>query len=314
MAKTKDYYSVLGVAEKADADEIKKAYRTLARKYHPDRNPSDKHAEERFKEVQEAYETLSDPKKRKRYDLSRRNPFSFGDGFATSTGGRFYRAPDGTFVRTDPGGAGSDVGDLFGGVGDFFSRLFNGGEAPFPGSGVGQGEARRADRYNIDARSSLTFEEALRGGRTEVTLPDGEKVRINIPRGMKPGFKVRLRGRGRPDPTGKRGYLYVTFDVKPHPDFRREGNDLYTAVTINALEAMLGAQRAITNAYGKRIKLNIAPGTQPGETLRLRNQGVETDDGTGDLYVVTEVSIPRNLCEAQQAAFRRAARDAGLIE
>lgn len=311
MPTLKNYYDVLGVKENASADEIKKIYRKLAQKYHPDRNPDKPEAEERFKEVQEAYDVLSDAKKRKQYDRLRKNPFGpFGGGFSARNGDRFYRAPDGTYVRYpsggDPGQAG-DFGDLFGdalgGIGDFFGRIFSGEE-------TGNNTAKARSAITI----SLSFEEALKGGKTEVELPDGKKVRLPIPKGVRSGFKVRLRERGHTDPrTGKRGDVYVTFKVDPHSTFRRKDNDLYVTETINAIEAMLGTTRHITNPYGKRIKVPIHTGTQPGAKLRLKGQGIQTDKHTGDLYVEVEVTIPEHLTEAQRTALRNAAKKAGLL-
>ena len=314
MPGKKDYYNILDVSEHASADEIKKAYRKLARKYHPDRNPGDAKAEERFKEIQEAYEVLSDPKKRKQYDRVRKSPgygTFFGDTYTTQNGGRYYRAPDGTYVHVDTKGGGRGggfgFGDLFGDLGDLFKGVFTGGE---PQTGHSAQSATDLDRRTT---VRLPFKKALEGGKTEVALPDGKKVRIAYPKGVADGYTVRLRGRGAAGPGGRRGDFYVTFEVTPHPRFRREGNDLYTKVTVNAFEAMLGATRHVTTAYGKRIKLTIPKGTQPGDKLRLRGQGVATDKGTGDLYVEIEVTIPKNLSAEQEALLRDAAERAGLI-
>jgi len=318
MPDSKDFYKVLGVKEDATADEIKKAYRKLARAYHPDQNQDKPNAEERFKGIQGAYEVLSDPKKRKQYDQARKAPFGsiFSDSYTTSNGGRFYRAPDGTYVRFDTGdGSGSGMGDLFGdeglfgGIGDLFGRVFRGGETqqdPNERSTRGRSGDRQATIH-------LTFEKALEGGKTEVNLPEGKTVRITIPKGVRPGFKVRLRGRGSPGPGGQRGDFFVTFDVKPHPRFERKDDDLYTQEQITALEAMVGTTRSITNAYGGQIKLPIPRGAQPGEKLRLRGQGIKTDKHTGNLYVELTVTIPKNITPEQADALREAARKAGLL-
>lgn len=315
MPALKNYYTVLGVSENANAEAIKKAYRKLAREYHPDHNPDKPNAEDRFKEIQEAYSTLSDPKKRKQYDLRRKNPFGgFDQGFSTRNGDRFYRAPDGTYVRhnprRDPGGDAGDVfgdilGDSLGGIGDFFSRMF-GGEEPEPKSTSRQGK-------NIETNVQLSFTQALKGGKTEVSLPDGERIRINVPKGVRPGFKIRLKERGRAGFNGKRGDLFIVFQVADHPKFRRENDDLYVTETISAFEAMLGTTRHINNAYGKRIKVPIPAGTQPDAKLRLKGQGIQTTKGTGDLYVEIEVTVPEKLSEKQRETLRKAAEQAGLL-
>ena len=252
MAKTKDYYKVLGVGEKATSDEIKKAYRKLARELHPDKNPDDPKAEARFKEVQEANEVLSDSAKRREYDAMRKNPFGAGPGFQTGTGSEFYQRPDGTYVRFERGGSrrpSADDEDPFGSFGDIFGRVFN-----------QQGGRTRAGR-DIESTVQLSFEQSLEGGKREVSLPDGEHVRITIPKGVKNGFRVRLKGRGQQG-AGGRGDLFVTFVVAPDARFKREGNDLVLTETISVFEAMLGTQHSLTTAYGKQIKLTIPPGTR----------------------------------------------------
>lgn len=324
MPQTKDYYDILGVDEDASADEIKKAYRKLAREYHPDRNPDKPDAEEKFKEIQEAYSVLSDEEKRREYDARRRSPFGdqgfggAGSGQRRGGGRRTYRSPEGFNVRFEQGGDAFDEGG-FGGIGDIFDSFFGGrGGArtetrdPFGGQ---QRQRQRQQRTGRDVETTLRipFEQALRGGKTEVTLPDGETVRINIPKGVRSGFKIRLRGRGKSGPRGQRGDLYVTFEVQDHPRFRREGDNIYVTETVNAAEAMLGTTRHVPTPYGQHIKLDIPPGTQPGEKLRVRGQGVETEDGRGDLYVEVEVSIPENLSSSQREAIREAAEQADLV-
>jgi DnaJ-class molecular chaperone len=300
----KDYYQILGVSESASAEAIKKAYRKLARKYHPDKNRGDKEAEERFKEVQEAHEVLSSATKRREYDARRRNPFGPGGDFTTSAGGRFYEAPDGGYVRFGGGAGEGGIGDMFGGVGDLFERFFSTPEA----------EQRRS-KESLDVRTSLKipFEKALSGGTTQVRLPSGEKVRLTIPRGVEDGFKIRLKGRGRPGAGGKRGNVYVTFHVEDHPRFRRQGNNLLVKERISALEAILGTTRNIAMPYGKTVKLSVAAGTQPGTRLRLREQGIQSEAATGDLVVEIEVAVPADLSDEQRAALEEAARRAGLL-
>ena len=324
MPTVKDYYEILGVSEKATAGEIKKAYRKLAREFHPDQNPDKAGAEDKFKEIQEAYSVLSDEQKRKEYDARRKNPFgAFGDGFGTAGRRGEYRRPDGTHIRFDTGG-GSPFGGQSpfgeetpfgegsaGSFSDIFSRFF-GGEVPPEDPFAGQRERRSRGR-DIETTLNLSFEEALRGGKTEVTLPDGTRVRIDIPRGVASGYKIRLKDRGAEGPGGQRGDLYVTFHVQANPQFRRDGDDLYTTVRVNAFEAMFGLKRSVRTPYDKQIKITIPKGSQPGDRLRLREQGVETDSGRGDLYVEIEVEIPKELSAAQEKVLRDAAEKAGLL-
>lgn len=302
MAEISDYYRILEVDEGASAAEVKKAYRRLARAYHPDRNPDDPGAEERFKGVQEAYEVLSDPEKRKAYDRLRRNPFAgYGAGYGGFDNGRSAAPVDLSDLFGGAAGAEGVGGE--GGFGSFFSQLFEEPRARPPARG-----------RDVESTVSLTFDQALRGGKTELKVGEEEPLRLTIPKGVRSGFKVRVRGRGRPAPGGgEPGDLYVTFRVEPSPRFRREGDNLHVAETISAMEAILGTTRAITNAYGRTIKVQIPPGTQPGERLRLRGQGVETESRPGDLYVEVQVSIPRHLTDAQREGLERCARQHGIL-
>jgi len=317
MPAVNDYYEVLGVSEGANADEIKKAYRKLAREHHPDRNPDKPTAEAKFKEIQEAYSVLSDEKKRKEYDLSRKNPFAgFGDGYGTRGRQGEYRAPDGSYIRFDTSGGGSPFGEgtpfeeTGGSFGDIFGRFF-GGEAP--ADPFGPGRQRRTRGRDIQTTLNISFDEALKGGKREVALPDGTRVRIEIPKGVESGFKIRLKGRGAEGAGGQRGDLYVTFNVEPHSRYRRDGNDLYKKVKVNAFEAMFGVRRSVRTPYGKQIKITIPAGSQPGDRLRLRDQGVETETGRGDLYAEIEVEIPKDLPSEHADAIRQAAEEAGLL-
>lgn len=277
MFEATDYYQTLEIDEAASADAVKQAYRRLALAYHPDHNPGDVGAEERFKSVQSAYEVLADPTRRAAYDHARHSPFA----------------------RADPSGSSAGPGP-FGGV-DVFSFFFN-------------DEARTTTRgADVEAQLQLTFDQALRGGTTEIPVHDGEPVRLVVPRGVRTGVKIRVAGRGRPAEGGPPGDLFVTLRVGPSPRFRREGDHLHIGETVSALEAILGAARAITNAYGQTIRVTIPAGTQPGERLRLRGQGVVTDKRVGDLFVEVHVMVPRELTDDQRAELERAAQKIGLL-
>ena len=273
MPEATDYYSVLGVPETADTASIKRAYRDLAHLHHPDRNGGA--AADAFVAAQEAYMVLSDPDARRAYDRSR------AASFVPLDAGRYHDAFLNGF---------EDVGRPHGGA--RFSTTTS---------------------ADIETQVQLTFSQALRGGRTEVRLASGESVRLTLPQGIRSGVKVRVRGYGRPLTGGERGDLYVTFRVDRDERFRREGDNLHVVERVSALEAMIGTTRSITNAYGQTIKVPIAPGTQPGERLRLRGQGIVTKKRTGDLFVEIHVTVPRSLSEAQRAELEAFARQLGIL-
>lgn len=266
MAEISDHYKTLDVAETASAAEIKRAYRTLARAFHPDRSGGDAASLRRFRSIQEAYEVLSDQKARSAYDSLRHHGFAFfGNG---------------------------------GGQHEAYARFF-GAKAP---------EANP----DAEAEVRLSFEESLMGGKAEIRVPDGSTAMIPIPKGVRSGVKVRFKGRGLTSPEG-RGDLYVMFRVAPSARFRREGNDLHIVEPISVMDALLGTNRAITNAYGRNIKIQIPPGTQPGERLRLRGQGVQTASKRGDLYVEVQVTVPRSLTPEQRAELTECVHRIGLV-
>ena len=280
MLETTDYYDTLGIDPHAPAEAVKQAYRRLALAYHPDRNAGDASAEERFKAVQGAYEVLVDAARRAAYDRSRRNPLAGVRLFD-----RAQRPPT-------PGGAHADV----------FSFFFE--DQP-------QAPARGAD---VEAQLQLTFDQALRGGTTDFPLSTGDALRLVVPRGVRTGVKIRVSGRGKAAAGGGTpGDLFVTLRVDASPRFRREGDHLHIVETVSAIEAILGTARSITNAYGQTIRVAIPAGTQPGERLRLRGQGVATDKRTGDLFVEVNVMVPRELTDAQRATLEAAAQEAGLL-
>ena len=286
MAETTDYYQLLGVDETASAEAIKRAYRSLARESHPDRNPGDIEAEEQFKLLQVAYSVLSHPERRRAYDVARRDPFGLGGGL---DGVLRPSVRGSSFNRTD-------------GFDPLLSFFFGDDSTP-----------RSAPGTDVEAHVRLTFDQSLRGGKTEVRLTDGEPIRLTVPKGVRSGLKVRVRGHGRPGPSGERGDLFVTFRVDPSPRFRREGDNLHVIETVSAIEAVVGATRSLTNAYGQTVKVHIPPGTQPGERLRLRGQGVVTKLRAGDLFVEVQVTVPRELSDEQREELAATARRLGLL-
>jgi len=204
-------------------------------------------------------------------------------------------------------------------MGDIFESFFGGGgggrqQARTQGPFQQQRRQQAARGQDIETTLRISFQEALNGGKRQVKLPGGETIRLSVPQGVRDGYKVRLRGRGQQGPRGQAGDLYVTFRVSNHPRFRRKGDDVYLTESISAFEAMLGTSRKIPTPYGQKIRLNVPSGSQPGEKLRLKGQGVKTSDGQGDLYVELDVQIPEGLTESQRERVRSAAEDAGLLD
>jgi DnaJ-class molecular chaperone len=274
MSAKRDYYALLEVGEGAGPAEIKRAYYRLARRLHPDVTGGDAAASELFKSVHAAYRVLADPLKRNAYDRAR----ALDDAESASVGDR---------------GLDSSA----------FATLFDLSAEQNPES------AATAASRDLALQVKLTFRQALLGGATSVRLPTGDTIRLPVPRGARHGLKIRVPSGA----VGTAGDLYVTFRVEPDARFRREGDDLHVVECISALEAMLGTTRALANAYGRIVRLPIPPGTQPGDRLRLKGQGVETATDRGDLYVEVQVEVPRELSDEQRAMLARAARRCGLL-
>jgi curved DNA-binding protein len=294
----KDYYKILGVERKASEEEIRKAYRDLAKQYHPDRNPDNKQAEERFKEINEAYQVLSDPQKRSVYDRvgsdysnwqRRGAPGDFN--WEEYTGGGGF--PGGARVNME------DLEEMFGGGGvgfsDFFRTLFGMREA--------QNAARsRAQEYQ--QALDITLEEAYKGA-TRLMQNNGKQKQVRIPPGVRTGSKVRVAGAG---PNGTD--LYLIIDVKEDSRFERRGNDLHTTATVNVFTAILGGEAEVETLDGT-IKLNVPAGTQPEQVFRLAGRGmpnVKNADQKGDLYVRLKVQIPKYLSAKQRELLDEASR------
>ncbi|MCX8023998.1 MAG: J domain-containing protein [Thermanaerothrix sp.] len=299
----KDYYKILGVDRNATEEEIKKAYRRLAMKYHPDRNPGDKSAEEKFKEINEAYEVLGDPEKRKRYDALGESYFRWQQSGAPGDFNWqewFAQGPVGTrTVRID-------LDDLFGDLGgfsDFFSAIFGGMPSATTRT---TGRRTRQTTPAVEQPVQITLEEAYRG-TTRLIQVDGRRLEGKIPPGARTGTKVRLAGQGPVGPNGQRSDLYLVIEVLPDPRFERKDDDLYTEVTIDLYTAVLGGQVTVPTLSGDVI-LTIPPGTQPGQIFRLSGRGMpnlRNPQKYGDLYVKVKVELPRHLTPQQRALFEQ---------
>ncbi len=277
----KDYYATLGVSKNAADKEIKKAFRKLAREFHPDNNPGDAVAEARFKEVNEAYDTLSDADDRKEYDHVREMGYFVGD-----QGGRQQ------YVRVEDvfggGMGGGGFQDLLGGLGDIF------------GQGARRQQPRPMAGRNLQSDLSLSFHEALAGPTKTVGI-DGRTVKVKVPQGIADGTKVRLKGKGEPGANGgPAGDLFVRVHVASHPVFGRSGKrDLTIAVPVTFAEAALGAVIQIPTLDGD-TKIRVPAGTQGGTTMKVSGKGVETSNGSGDLLVTIEVTVPTDLSDTQR--------------
>ncbi|MGA9350683.1 MAG: DnaJ C-terminal domain-containing protein [Anaerolineae bacterium] len=310
----KDYYKILGVDRNAEEKGIKKAYRKLARQHHPDVNPGDKAAEERFKDINEAYEVLSDPEKRQKYDQlgsswqqwqrTGRDPSGF-DWSQWFSGAQ----PGGGRVRVEYADLG-DLGDLFGsgGFSDFFRSVFGGMGAPRTGWTQAQ-QARPRQGQDYTQPVEITLEEAFQG-TTRTIQKDGRRLEVKIPPGVVTGSKVRVAGEGSPSIAGgASGDLYLEVKVLPHSTFEREGDDLRCEVPVNLYTAVLGGEVKVPTLSGD-VMLNIPPETQGGRTFRLRGKGMpnlRNPKKRGDLYARLRVQVPQKLSQREKELFRELA-------
>jgi DnaJ-class molecular chaperone len=327
----KDYYSTLGVAKTATEKEIKQAYRKLARKFHPDVNPGDKSAEAKFKEINEAYEVLGDPEKRKKYDELGANwrmyeqagaagganpfagsPFGGGGGWNVNFGGGGSRGSGGFRTMTE-----DEMREMFGDANpfsDFFQTFFGGsmGAQPDePGSPrTGRARPRTRAGRDLEHEIELGLEDAFHGTtrRLDISM-DGQRrtVDVRIPAGVGEGSKVRVSGEGESGTGGgKSGDLYLRIHLTPHPRFERKGRDLYTHVPLPLTTAVLGGEAEVVTLAGKPLRLKIPPTTQNGQVFRLKGHGMPTagkPDQTGDLYATVDVQLPTTLTPEQRTHF-----------
>ncbi|WP_433863689.1 DnaJ C-terminal domain-containing protein [Sphingobacterium thalpophilum] len=293
-----DYYKVLGIDKTASADDIKKAYRKLARKYHPDVNPNDNEAKQRFQEINEANEVLSDPEKRKKYD-------QYGEHWQH---GEEYEKAQQQYRNAQSSG-----GNPFGGSGsyeytgnfddgqfsDFFEQMF--------GSRRGGGRQSTFRGQDFNAELTLSQQQAYTTHQQTFSI-NGKSIRITIHAGVEDGQKIKLKGYGAEGINGgPKGDLYITMNITPDPNFRRQGNDLYTSLDVDLYTAILGGE-ATLDTYGGKIKLKIKPESQNGSRMRLRGKGfpVYRKEGEfGDLYVTLNIKMPGNLSDQERALFQQ---------
>jgi molecular chaperone DnaJ len=291
----KDFYAILGVSKDASDADIKKAYRKLARKHHPDTNSGDPASERKFKDITEAHSVLSDPEDRQQYDAIR----AMGSGARFSAGGQGGAPGNGGF---------EDVfSNLFGGGGGGGSR--RGGQVPpefadlFGGGGGFGGFGQQAPRKGADrtASTSISFAGSIKGTTIGLREANGEVIDVRIPAGIKDGQSVRVRGKGSPGSAGP-GDLIVKVTVSPHPVFIREDNNIRIHVPVTFDEAALGGQIEVPTLTGESVKMKVPAGSATGRTLRLKGRGVKTSKATGDLLVTLDVVVPQNLSKEAKAA------------
>lgn len=272
----KDYYQILGVTKSADGAAIKKQYRKLARELHPDKTKGDKKLEDRFKAVSEAYDILSDDKKRREYDDAR-EAFKSGRVPPNMQGGQGFN--------------GGDFTDMFGPGGDIFSTLFGG--------------ARQRHGADLQTETSILFKDAIYGTELNLRLqPQGSaamNITTRVPAGIKDGAKIKIKGRGAPGAAGP-GDLYVTVHVTPHPIFSRKDENIHLTLPVTFAEAALGADIKVPTLEGDEVTVRIAPGTPSGRTLRVKGRGVKKGSTAGDLMITIDVRVPQRVEGAAKKA------------
>lgn len=290
----KDYYDILGVKKTATDDELKKAYRTLAKKYHPDKNKGNKDAENKFKEISEAYAVLGDKEKREQYDRLGREAFSGGSPFGAG-GFDFSQFAEQFGRATGRARSGRRTGGAPGGFTDIFSDLFGGAAA----GGYEPGPERGSD---LEAELTIDFRDAVLGATMDLKV-NGTSIKARIPEGVSDGKPVRLRGKGAPGSMGgPPGDLNVLIHVRPHPFFERRGDDIYIDLPVTLGEAIRGAEVDVPTIHGP-VRAKIPAGTQDGRTFRISGKGVKkSGGGHGNHYYRVHVHVPKQVAaEAMEA-------------
>ena len=292
----KDYYNILGVSKNATQDDIKKAYRKLAVKYHPDKNSGSKAAEDKFKDIGEAYEVLKDPEKRKQYDQLGANWKQYQNAGFDPSGFNFSRGgPGGKYHYEFQG----DPSDMFGGSGfsDFFESFF--GRSGRNNRGYTEDD-RDVPGSDLSGDVTITLQEAYYGTERVIDLGN-EKIRVKIKPGAYDGLKFRIKGKGQKGMTGTSGNLYLTINLQSHPVYERKGDNLFMEVPVDLFTALLGGKQKIVTLSGD-LNITIQEGTQNGKQLRLKGKGMPVygKSGYGDLIVKLNVSLPKQLNREQK--------------
>lgn len=297
-----DYYKVLEVDKNADPKAIKKAYRKLARQYHPDVNPGDAEAEKKFKQINEAHAVLSDPEKRKKYDKYGEN-WEHAEAFEKAGGGQRYTQNQHRGAQGERTGGRWEEFTYSGDSGDFsdFFRDFFGGGARTGGGGYRQ--SIKGQDFNASLQLPLT--EVLEDKKHVINV-NGNKIRITVPAGIEDGQTIRIKGQGGPAyEGGPKGDLYITFQIANNTQFSRQGANLIQNIKLGLYQAVLGTELPVNTLNGK-VKIKIPPGTQPGEIIRLKGKGLpvyKQKGKFGDLLLKTEITIPKNLSAKEKELF-----------